>query len=264
MPFTPTRVLLIGATAGIGAAVADHLIHAGSKVTAVGRRQDRLDAFVAKHGAEKASAVRFDIGDGAGMDGFVETITKEYPDIDCIWLNAGVQTHVDFTKPGEVDLAAFHRETAVNFTAIVDLTVKFLPFLMLKGESSLVFTGSHLSLIPAAGLPAYSASKAALGSFVLSLREQLRASKDTQGVRVVEVFPPVTQTELHDHMGPSGRSFGMPVTEFVEKAFEGLDAGSDQVVVGTIAGLPYEDFVRLAGERRAATEGLAKIMRGGK
>jgi NADP-dependent 3-hydroxy acid dehydrogenase YdfG len=72
MSFNYKRVLLVGATSGIGAAMADKLILEGAKVIAVGRRQERLDAFVQKHGPEKASGVRFDVNDRAGMDAFVE------------------------------------------------------------------------------------------------------------------------------------------------------------------------------------------------
>jgi NADP-dependent 3-hydroxy acid dehydrogenase YdfG len=72
MSFAYKRVLLIGATAGIGAAFADKLILEGAKVIAVGRRQERLDAFVQKHGQEKASGLRYDMNDRAGMDAFVE------------------------------------------------------------------------------------------------------------------------------------------------------------------------------------------------
>lgn len=73
MPFQYKRVLLVGATAGIGAAMADKLIQRGSKVIAVGRRQDRLDAFVKKHGSEKASSIAYDITNTAGLDDFVNT-----------------------------------------------------------------------------------------------------------------------------------------------------------------------------------------------
>ena len=63
MAFLYKHVLLIGATAGIGKGMADRLIQAGVKVTAVGRRKDRLDAFVDQHGDGKARAVVFDIAD---------------------------------------------------------------------------------------------------------------------------------------------------------------------------------------------------------
>ena len=61
MSFPYKHVLLIGATSGIGRAMADRLVSEGVKVTAVGRRRDRLDEFVAKHGEEKADRVAFDI-----------------------------------------------------------------------------------------------------------------------------------------------------------------------------------------------------------
>lgn len=66
------HILLVGATSGIGAALADKFILEGAKVIAVGRRQERLDAFVQKHGSDKASGVKYDITDRAGLDTFVE------------------------------------------------------------------------------------------------------------------------------------------------------------------------------------------------
>lgn len=63
MSFQYKHVLLIGATSGIGKAMANRLISEGIKLTAVGRRKDRLDEFVAKHGEKKADSVAFDIGE---------------------------------------------------------------------------------------------------------------------------------------------------------------------------------------------------------
>ena len=71
MPFQYKHVLMVGATAGIGASLADRFVQEGSRVIAVGRRQDRLDDFVRKHGKDKASAAKFDINDRQGMDRFV-------------------------------------------------------------------------------------------------------------------------------------------------------------------------------------------------
>ena len=71
MPFQYKTVLLIGATSGIGAAMADRLVQEGSKVIAVGRRQSRLEAFVEKHGKDKAGAVIFDMSDRKSIDAFV-------------------------------------------------------------------------------------------------------------------------------------------------------------------------------------------------
>lgn len=134
MSFPYKHVLLLGATSGIGQAMANRLVKEGSKVIAVGRRQDRLDAFVKEHGSGKASSTKFDISDRSNIDSFVnETITKN-PNLDCVFLNAGTQSPVDFTDPAKVDLANFHAEIDTNFASFVDLTMKFLPFLMAKKE----------------------------------------------------------------------------------------------------------------------------------
>lgn len=132
MSFPYKRVLLVGATAGIGAAFADRLIQEGVKVIAVGRRQERLDAFAEKHGEDKASATKLDIREGARIDEFVHDVTTSFPDLDCVFLNAGVASPINLAQPESFDLAAFHSQVALNFSSFVDLTVKFLPFLMSK------------------------------------------------------------------------------------------------------------------------------------
>jgi NADP-dependent 3-hydroxy acid dehydrogenase YdfG len=72
MAFSYKHVLLIGATSGIGRAMADQFIAQGVKVTAVGRRQERLDEFIAQHGSEKASGIAFDIEKLGDIPAFVE------------------------------------------------------------------------------------------------------------------------------------------------------------------------------------------------
>jgi NADP-dependent 3-hydroxy acid dehydrogenase YdfG len=72
MPFQFKHVLLIGATSGIGRAMGDHFIAQGVKVTAVGRRSDRLEQFVTQHGNDKASSITFDIEKLDAIPAFVE------------------------------------------------------------------------------------------------------------------------------------------------------------------------------------------------
>lgn len=71
MSFPYKTVLLVGATSGIGAGLTDKLVQEGAKVIAVGRRQDRLDAFVQKHGFAQAGAIKYDVTDRKGLDDFV-------------------------------------------------------------------------------------------------------------------------------------------------------------------------------------------------
>lgn len=69
MAFPYKHFLVIGATAGIGRALASRLVTSGAKVTVVGRRQDRLDEFVREHG-QNAKGVRFDIANLDEVPGF--------------------------------------------------------------------------------------------------------------------------------------------------------------------------------------------------
>ena len=61
MPFTYKKILIVGATSGIGKALAERFVNEGSKVIVSGRRVERLEEFVQKHGSDKASAQPFDI-----------------------------------------------------------------------------------------------------------------------------------------------------------------------------------------------------------
>ena len=71
MPFPYKRVLVIGATSGIGLAMASRLVKEGSSVVVVGRRKENLEAFVHEHGKDKASAVPFDISELQKIPNFV-------------------------------------------------------------------------------------------------------------------------------------------------------------------------------------------------
>lgn len=72
MSFQYKTVLVLGATSGIGEALAERLINNGSFVIAVGRRQQNLDALVKKHGESKVAGIQFDITDLAGIPAFIE------------------------------------------------------------------------------------------------------------------------------------------------------------------------------------------------
>jgi NADP-dependent 3-hydroxy acid dehydrogenase YdfG len=72
MTFTYKTVLMVGCTAGIGVALAERMIENGVFVIAVGRRKERLDAFVAKHGSDKTAASQFDITNLEGMQSWAE------------------------------------------------------------------------------------------------------------------------------------------------------------------------------------------------
>ena len=72
MSFPYKKVLVVGATSGIGLEFAERVVSQGVNVIAVGRRRDRLDAFVAKAGAQRASAVVFDLANLDDIPNFAQ------------------------------------------------------------------------------------------------------------------------------------------------------------------------------------------------
>jgi len=235
--FSYQTVLVLGATSGIGLALAEKLISNGSFVIAVGRRQENLDSFVKKHGSEKAAGVKFDITDLKGIPSFVEKITKQFPNLDCVFLNSGIQRGIDFTKPETIDLASIETEMTTNYTSQVHLVKYLLPFLQAQSTpTSLIFTTSGLALVPLLRAPNYSASKAAMHHLILCIRRQLQDVEENN-VKVMEILPPAVQTELHDakHQPDikDGKNIGMTMDEFMGEAWQGLCEGKEDVPVGT-------------------------------
>lgn len=203
---------------GIGKALAERFLENGAYVIASGRRRENLEQLVHKYGPDKVSAVPFDITDLDGIPNFAKNITTAHDDLDCVFLNSGIQRGFDFSKPESVDLDVINQEFITNYLSYLALTKAFLPFLQAKKtESSLVYTTSGLALVPIPRCPNYCASKAALHHFILCLRRQLQDSK----VKVIEIFPPAVQTELHDEKHQpdikNGGSMGMPLDEFTKE-----------------------------------------------
>lgn len=191
----------------------------------------------------------------------IETSTlKAHPSIDCVFLNAATQSHADFTKPASVDLKVFNRATTINYTSFVALVHAFLPHLLSCNQgTSLIFTGSQVSLVPAFAMPAYCASKAALEAFIMCIREQLR---DTN-VNVMHISPGPVQTELHDaSMGEeAGSKFGMSLGDFVMQTYEGLAQEKDEIFPGTVGGSSKEQFLDIVQKRNEAFSRMSELLR---
>lgn len=107
------------------------------------------------------------------------------------------------------------------------MTLAGLPLLRRAGRARVVHVGSGLGFVPLAAAPVYSATKAAVHSFTVSLRHQLRGS----GVAVVEIVPPAVATALHRDQA-SAPPRAMPLDAFLDGALRGLDAGREEFGVG--------------------------------
>ncbi|CDO76627.1 hypothetical protein BN946_scf184868.g41 [Trametes cinnabarina] len=129
---------------------------------------------------------------------FVADTVSTYPDLDTIILASGIQHVFDFTKPGDIDFSKFQDEINTNYISIFKLIVMFLPhFLQLNDMGRPTFIipiTSTLSIVPSAMVPDYSATKAALHSLSITLRLQMAKTR----IHIMEILPPLVESELHD------------------------------------------------------------------
>ena len=170
----PQTILVTGGGSGIGAGLASAFHARGAKVVIAGRTRERLDAVAARHPGMDVSVV--DVADPDQVATLAEEISARWSGLNTVINNAGVQTLFDFTKPDALDAAALGQEIDINLKGVVHVANAFLPLLKQQPSARLVNVGSGLSYVPLAAAPIYSATKAAVHSFTISLRRQLQGS----------------------------------------------------------------------------------------
>ena len=218
-----STVLITGGGSGIGAGLAAAFHAKGAQVIVAGRRRARLEEVAAQCPGMAVEVV--DVGKEEEIVSFAERVLSRWPDLDTLINNAGIQRTLDFRAP--LAPAAVVEEVDVNLKGLMLVTNAFLPHLLARPNARLINVGSGLAYVPLAAAPVYSATKAAVHSFSLSLRRQLAGTS----VSVVELIPPAVDTELH--RGQSRKPpRTMPLEDFVKAAMKGLDAGRSEVRVG--------------------------------
>ena len=225
MAFKPSAVLITGGGTGIGRGLASALHKRGVKVMITGRRADALESVCRAHPGMLSQPMDVASRDSVAA-GWQAAIAK-LPGIDCVINNAGVQRQHDWTRPEDLDWAMLNQEIDINLRGVMHVCAATLPHLTRKSRAHIIQVSSGLAFVPFATMPVYCATKAALHSFTLALRHQLRAGP----VRVIEVIPPAVSTDLHDYMGPHGKSIGIPLDTFIAETMQGLDAGHDEFSV---------------------------------
>ena len=182
-------ILITGGTSGIGLALAESLIKAGNQVIICGRRDDRLEEARSKLAA--LIIRRCDIASPEERSNLFAWASANYPALNVLVNNAGIQRQIDFLQ-GTRDLDSGEDEIETNFRAPLHLCALFIPFLIRQERAAIVNISSGLGFIPIARMPIYCATKAAMHSYSVSLRHQLRETS----VRVFEIIPPTVDTEL--------------------------------------------------------------------
>jgi uncharacterized oxidoreductase len=194
MKMQGNTILITGGATGIGLALAKSFIEKGNEVVICARTGDHLNQ--AKEGLPKLHIKRCDLSKESERRGLHDWMISNFPETNILVNNAGIQRMIDLRK-GMVDIDRLREidgedEIEINFRAYVHLAAAFVPDLMKRDEAAIVNVSSGLGFIPLAITPIYCATKAAIHSFSLSLRHQLR---DTS-IKVFEIIPPTVDTEL--------------------------------------------------------------------
>ena len=157
---------------------------------------------------------------------------NDVPAVNVLVNNAGVQ-RVLRLEDGDGDWELTQAEIAINFEAPVHLAALLIPHLRQQKDPGILNVTSGLAFTPLARVPVYSATKAALHSFTLSLRHQLASTP----IKVIEIAPPAVDTDLG---GPGLHTFGVNVDEFVDAVMLRLAAGESEIGYG------FAEQVRMA------------------
>jgi uncharacterized oxidoreductase len=215
-------ILITGGASGIGLAFAERFLQAGNEVIVCGRREAKLAE--AKQKFPKLHTRVCDVSDEADRQSLFDWITKGFPELNILVNNAGIQQRVNLLRP-MADWSHYHQEIAANLDGPIHLSLLFMPHLVHRDRAAIINVSSGLAITPAAFAPIYSATKAALHSFSMTLRMQLSHTN----IQVVEVLPPAVNTDLG---GVGLHTFGAPVDKFADAVFEGLEKGGIELGFG--------------------------------
>jgi len=233
MQMGDNTIFITGGTSGIGKGLAEAFYKAGNQVIISGRREDRLrEVCAAKPGMRYFV---LDVREPAAIREVARKVVAEFPSLNCVFNNAGVQRRLEFAPGTPLDEVGLQDEISTNVLGVIRVAAEFIPHLVQQPKAILVNVSSGLAFVPMARFPVYCATKAAVHSFTLSLRHQLKGS----GVKVIELIPPYVATELggpRKTVGPGGPQ-PMPLQSFVAEAMEALASDRDELAIGDAGNL---------------------------
>jgi len=217
-------ILITGVSTGIGLELAKQLHLKGNTVVGCARRADRLQE--AKSLLPELHTIVCDVSTNEERRRLFAEVTTQFPDLDVVVLNAGIQKPVNFLN-GEEGLQLATDEIAINLNAPVHMAMLFIPFLKEKAESALVTVSSGLAFAPRFVTPVYCATKAAIHNLSLTLRYQLRET----GIKVFEMIPPMVVSELAGREVMEQRG-GMPTEACVESMVSAMERNEFEHAIG--------------------------------
>lgn len=190
---TRKRIALVtGASRGIGAAVATKLAVEGFVTVLVARSQQGLEdlsGLIAENGGECVT-IAADVAVQADLDNVINTVESQFGHLDVLVNNAGVLPTAK--RAEDIELSEWRRAFDVNVTATWYLTSRCKPLLVRSGAGAVVNVSSVAAFVPATGLSAYNASKAAVAMLTRTLAVEWARDR----IRVVGVAPGKVNTDM--------------------------------------------------------------------
>jgi uncharacterized oxidoreductase len=230
MQMRGSTIFITGGSSGIGRGLAEAFHERGNQVIVTGRREQRLKELCQAHPGMRYFVL--DVTDAAAIRDVSKRAIAEFPALNCVFNNAGVQMRFDFAPGSAIDEQALTGEINTNLVGAIRVAGAFLPHLARQQNATLVNVSSALAYVPRAAFPVYCATKAAVHSWTMCLRRQLRGA----GVKVVELIPPYVATELGGPgkiAPPASAGRGpMPLDAFIAEAMKGLESDADEVAIG--------------------------------
>ncbi len=206
MRIAGNTILITGGGSGIGAALARRFHDLGNTVVVAGRRMAALEQVTAGH--PRMHAIPLDIEDADSIAGFAKRIIAEHPELNVLINNAGIMRSEGLDRSR--DLADAEATVVTNLLGPIRLTDALVEQLIARPDAALINVSSGLAFVPLTLAPTYSATKAAIHSYTVSLREVLRGK-----VEVIELVPPAVQTELTP--GQATRQGYLPLNDFIDE-----------------------------------------------
>lgn len=217
-----SKVLITGASSGIGEVYADRFARRGHDLVLVARSTDKLEALAARLHAETGVSIEILPADLSSATDLARVEAKLRDDhaIDTLVNNAGIAGEGPFVDADPAQLTGLIN---LNVVAVTRLANAIAPRLAATGAGTIINITSVVALMPDGFTAVYPATKA----FVLALSEALQVELGTKGVRVQAVLPGVTRTAIWDEESLSQipSEMVMGVDEMVDAALAGLDQG---------------------------------------
>jgi uncharacterized oxidoreductase len=227
MKTSDNTVLITGGATGIGLALAEQFVKLGNNVLICGRRENKL-----REAVQKLPGIHFlvcDLGNSAGRKKLADWTSDNFPGMNVLINNAGIQSYLDLKAPLNID--AVRQECEINFITPVHLSNLFVGQLKKQENTAIINITSGLAFAPLSFMPVYCATKAAMHSFSLTLRHQLSKTH----IKVFEIAPPTVDTELdkgeRDKRGHTDR--GIKPEEFAIQAIEAIRNDIYEAAIGS-------------------------------